>query len=149
MDTPLLLIDAAQCVECDLCSLACSLAKTGVANVKVARVRSVKRWPDQPTINVCRHWRCEGQPCIAACPTQAIDLLAGVLRIDPNLCNGCGECVSACPFGAIQIDESEWHAQACDLCGGAPACVPACPTDALTFEGSPKQSRVGVRHANQ
>ena len=135
MDTPLLLLDETQCVECDLCSLSCSLEKTRLANVKVARVRIVKQWPDFPKIIVCRHWRCDGQPCVEACPSEAIELEDGVLAIDPFLCNGCNECVPACPYSAIHIRESDWKAVACDLCNGAPACVLACPTEALIFEG--------------
>lgn len=141
MNQPLILVDAGQCVECELCSLACSLAKIGLADVKVARVRIVKQWPDHPRLNICRHWRCEGNPCVDACPTQAIELVDGVLAIDHTLCNGCGECVPACPYDAIHIDQSAWKANVCDLCGGAPACVPACPTGALIFEGD--------RHAHQ
>lgn len=135
MNAHLIIVDPSQCVECDRCSLACSLAKSDVANAKIARVRIVKRWPDYPAIQVCRHWSCEGQPCIAACPQEAISLENGVLRIDPILCNGCGECAPVCPYRAIRIDQVSWQAVACDLCGGAPACVPACPTDALKFEG--------------
>jgi len=135
MNTPLLILDATQCVECDLCSLACSLVKTGLAQTKVARVRSIKHWPDYPTINVCHHWRCDSKACMDACPSEAIELENGVLIIDPNLCNGCGECAPACPYGAIHINELDWKANVCDLCNGMPACVPACPTDALTFEG--------------
>ncbi|MBW8012066.1 MAG: 4Fe-4S dicluster domain-containing protein [Chloroflexi bacterium] len=136
MDSSLLILDATQCVECDLCSLACSLTKTGEANVKISRVRSIKKWPEFPDLNVCRHWKCDGQPCIHVCPTEAIELDDGVLFVDSMLCNGCGECVPVCPFGAIHISELDWKAYACDLCGGSPACVPACPTDALLFKGN-------------
>jgi Fe-S-cluster-containing hydrogenase component 2 len=135
MEIPVLLTDETQCVECELCSMACSLTKTGLTNVKVGRVRSVKKWPLAPSIQVCRHWRCEGKECIDACPTEAIELENGILQIDPNLCNGCSECVPACPYGAIYVDETSWKAIACDLCGGGPACVPVCPTDALLFSG--------------
>ena len=135
MDSPLLLLDETQCVECDICSLACSLVKSGLANIKISRVRSLKQWPEYPSLNVCKHWRCDSKTCIDACPTEAIELDEGVLFIDPNLCNGCGECVPACPYDAIHISELDWKAFACDLCSGAPACAPACPTDAIVFEG--------------
>jgi len=135
MEAPLLLLQESLCVECDACSVACSLTKTGAANAKIGRVQSIKRWPDDPAISVCRHWRCEGKECIQACPTEAIEIENGILVIDPGLCNGCSECVPACPYRAIFVEETEWKAWACDLCSGAPACVPACPTDALLFEG--------------
>lgn len=77
METPLLLLDASQCVECDFCSLACSLVKNGSANTKVARVRSVKNWLDYPTFNVYHHWRCDGQPCINSYPTEAMNWRQG------------------------------------------------------------------------
>ncbi|MCC6190049.1 MAG: 4Fe-4S binding protein [Anaerolineales bacterium] len=123
----------ALCVECDLCSLACTQAHAGVLDAKTARVRIFRHWPEAPGINICRHWQCEGQPCIASCPTMAIELREGVLIIDPTACNGCGECVGVCPYGALFISE-DWQAVACDLCGGAPACIPACPTAALFLE---------------
>jgi carbon-monoxide dehydrogenase iron sulfur subunit len=132
MNPPVVQVRAAACVECDLCSLACTQAHAGVLDAKTARVRIRRQWPAAPEIGICRHWRCEGQPCIAACGCGAIELRAGVLSIDPTLCNGCGECVSACPYGALFIGD-DWRAVACDLCGGQPACVPVCPTAALIF----------------
>ncbi|MFQ5610568.1 MAG: 4Fe-4S dicluster domain-containing protein [Anaerolineae bacterium] len=149
MDTPLLLLDATQCVECDLCSLACSLAKVAQADVKVARVRIVRHWPDYPDLNICRHWRCDSKACIDACPPEAIELEDGVLFIDPHLCTGCGECIPACPYGAIHMNELDWVAVACDLCGGAPACAPACPTGALVFEASLEPGRKGDSYVHQ
>lgn len=55
------------------------------------------------------------------------------MTIDEERCNGCFECVDACPFGAIQRRENE--AIKCDLCQGATelSCVLACKCGALIY----------------
>lgn len=52
------------------------------------------------------------------------------IYIDKKKCQGSGECVKACPHGAIQIIEGKAvvnHAR-CDLDG---LCIPACPHEAI------------------
>ncbi len=44
--------------------------------------------------------------CISSCPQGAISLVAGNAYIDPELCDGCGTCVNHCPRGAIY---REWY----------------------------------------
>jgi len=89
-----------------------------------------------PTL--CQH--CEDAPCIPACPTAAIGQNdSGIVTIDGEACVGSGACVSACPYGAIYIDEETQTANKCDLCqdrvgeGELPACVATCPTDAIRW----------------
>ncbi|MQY71242.1 4Fe-4S dicluster domain-containing protein [bacterium] len=54
------------------------------------------------------------------------------LRIDYDRCTLCGECLPACPFGALGIrDDRLYVLETCNLCG---ACVPVCPEDALSIE---------------
>ncbi|MCD6518312.1 MAG: 4Fe-4S binding protein, partial [Anaerolineae bacterium] len=52
------------------------------------------------------------------------------VRIDPRLCRGCGECVSICPEGAIQLREGIAVVDE-TLCTGCEACVEACPFQAI------------------
>lgn len=90
----------------------------------------------------CRH--CENPDCMKACTKGAIYKEDGKVLIDFAKCDGCGDCVDACPFGAIDmkpISLSEdkdipacLKANKCDLCNGVeggPACVRVCPTGAL------------------
>ena len=56
-----------------------------------------------------------------------------------DVCNGCGYCVPACPFGVVAIEPEQGLAQKCTLCydrlkdGLEPACAKACPTDSIQF----------------
>jgi anaerobic carbon-monoxide dehydrogenase iron sulfur subunit len=72
-----------------------------------------------------------------ACPPGALteDLATGLVNLNDELCNGCGECVTACPFDAIWMDEHRGVAIKCDLCGGEPVCVRYCAPGALMFKG--------------
>jgi formate dehydrogenase iron-sulfur subunit len=59
--------------------------------------------------------------------------------VQDDVCNGCGYCVSACPFGVIARRETDGGAHKCTLCydrltdGQMPACAKACPTQSIQF----------------
>ena len=57
-----------------------------------------------------------------------------IVRIDDELCNGCGACVSPCAEGAIQIVDGKARVIRDELCDGAGFCLGVCPTGALTIE---------------
>jgi ferredoxin len=57
-----------------------------------------------------------------------------VVKIDEDLCTGCGECVPACAEGAIQIIDGVARLVADNLCDGLGACLGECPEGAITVE---------------
>lgn len=57
-----------------------------------------------------------------------------VVKIDEELCNGCGECVPSCAEGAIQIIDGKAKLVADNLCDGLGACLGECPMDAISIE---------------
>jgi len=57
-----------------------------------------------------------------------------VVKIDEELCNGCGECVPSCAEGAIQIIHGKAKLIADNLCDGLGACLGDCPMDAIRIE---------------
>ena len=57
-----------------------------------------------------------------------------IVRIDEELCNGCGVCVSPCAEGAIQIVNGKARVLHEELCDGAGFCLGICPTGALSIE---------------
>jgi len=57
-----------------------------------------------------------------------------IVRIDTELCNGCGLCVSPCAEGAILIEDGKAKVVREELCDGAGFCLGVCPTGALTIE---------------
>ncbi len=57
----------------------------------------------------------------------------GARVVDADLCDGCGDCVQACPFGMIWVDEDTATARTCDLCDGDPQCVAFCPQKVLAY----------------
>jgi ferredoxin len=57
-----------------------------------------------------------------------------IVRVDEDLCNGCGVCVSPCAEGAIEIVDGKARVVRDELCDGAGFCLGVCPTGALTIE---------------
>jgi formate dehydrogenase iron-sulfur subunit len=88
--------------------------------------------------DVCKH--CVQAGCLEVCPTGAIIRTEfDTVVIQSNVCNGCRDCIAACPFGVIDINPASGTAQKCTLCydrlqaGMEPACSKACPTDSIQF----------------
>ena len=88
--------------------------------------------------DVCKH--CTHAGCLDVCPTGAIIRSEfGTVVIQEDVCNGCGYCVVACPFGVITEQTQEGVMGKCTLCydrlkvGEEPACAKACPTDSIQF----------------
>ncbi len=98
----------------------------------------------------CKH--CVSAPCNKACPTGAIvhSEFSSVV-IQPDICTGCGACVSACPFGVPDESELDGHSHKCTLCYDrladdlTPACAKACPTQSIRF-GPIDELREEARH---
>jgi formate dehydrogenase iron-sulfur subunit len=88
--------------------------------------------------DVCKH--CKHASCLEVCPTGAIIRTEfDTVFIQPDVCNGCRDCIAACPYGVIGLDEHHNVAQKCTLCydrlqgGMEPACAKACPTQSIQF----------------
>jgi formate dehydrogenase iron-sulfur subunit len=88
--------------------------------------------------DVCKH--CTNAGCLDACPTGAlIRTEFQTVFLQPDVCNGCGYCIPACPFGVVDRDRIDGRAGKCTLCydrledGLEPACAKACPTDSIQF----------------
>jgi formate dehydrogenase iron-sulfur subunit len=88
--------------------------------------------------DVCKH--CVQAPCLEVCPTGAIVRTEfDTVVIQSDACNGCRDCIAACPFGVIETNPVSGTAQKCTLCydrmqvGMEPACSKACPTQSIQF----------------
>jgi formate dehydrogenase iron-sulfur subunit len=88
--------------------------------------------------DVCKH--CQHASCMDVCPTGAIIRTEfDTVYIQPDVCNGCRNCISACPYSVIGMDEETHVARKCTLCydrlqnGMEPACAKACPTQSIQF----------------
>ena len=57
-----------------------------------------------------------------------------IVRIDEELCNGCGLCVTPCAEGAIELVDGKARVVREELCDGAGFCLGICPTGALSIE---------------
>ncbi len=88
--------------------------------------------------DVCKH--CTSAACLDVCPTGALFRTEfGTVVVQEDVCNGCGYCIPACPFGVIDQRKGDGRAWKCTLCydrlkdDQEPACAKACPTDSIQF----------------
>lgn len=136
-----LVIDLDRCTGCHACSVTCKTEH----QVPLGGFRNRVRYLQAPNAHqlsflplACMH--CQNAACIAACEHQAIVRLDdGRVQIDDDRCDGAGDCISACPYGAIYMNDQTGRADKCDLCtnrtslGLDPACTNACPNEAIRF----------------
>ncbi len=88
--------------------------------------------------DVCKH--CTEAACLDVCPTGALFRTEfGTVVVQEDICNGCGYCVPACPYGVIDQRRGDGRVWKCTLCydrltvGVEPACAKACPTESIQF----------------
>jgi formate dehydrogenase iron-sulfur subunit len=88
--------------------------------------------------DVCKH--CTHAACLEVCPTGALFRTEyGTVVVQQDICNGCGYCVPACPFGVLDKREGDGRVWKCTLCydrlrdDQEPACAQACPTNSIQF----------------
>jgi formate dehydrogenase iron-sulfur subunit len=160
--------DTSVCIGCKACEVACkewnqlpekedelgflgeSLDNTGELNGSTWRhVQFIDNVPDETMAegngkafllmsDVCKH--CQHASCMDVCPTGAIIRTEfDTVFIQEDVCNGCRNCIAACPYDVIDIDAASNVARKCTLCydrlqgGMEPACAKACPTDSIQF----------------
>jgi len=107
-------------------------AEAGVAGSAAAGTRWLM------SSDVCKH--CTHAACLDVCPTGALMRTEfGTVVVQSDVCNGCGYCIPACPYGVIDQRKDDGRAWKCTLCydrlgaGMEPACAKACPTDSIQF----------------
>jgi formate dehydrogenase iron-sulfur subunit len=160
--------DTSVCIGCKACEVACkewnqlpddgfdllgmSMDNTGalgastwrhVAFIEQTVPASASGDPDDElrwlmSSDVCKH--CTHAGCLDVCPTGALFRTEfDTVVVQSDICNGCGYCVSACPFGVIDRRKDDGRAWKCTMCydrqrdGLEPACAKACPTDSIQF----------------
>ncbi|MEV4067436.1 4Fe-4S dicluster domain-containing protein [Nonomuraea dietziae] len=112
------------------------IEQTRTVRMKEDEGDGVDRW--LMSSDVCKH--CTHAACLDVCPTGALFRTEfGTVVVQEDICNGCGYCVPACPFGVIDRREGDGRAWKCTMCydrqrgGLEPACAKACPTDSIQF----------------
>jgi formate dehydrogenase iron-sulfur subunit len=161
--------DTSICIGCKACEVACkewnsnpddgydflgwSYDNTGELNAStwrhVAFIEQPKQAGRQTTggrdelrwlmaSDVCKH--CTHAGCLDVCPTGALFRTEfDTVVVQQDVCNGCGYCVPACPYGVIDRRPSDGKAWKCTLCydrlvdDQVPACAKACPTESIQF----------------
>ena len=160
--------DTTVCIGCKACEVACkewnnlpadhlgltgqSYDNTGALSANTWRHVSFIEQPEQIRDNaqpafqsgwlmmsdVCKH--CHNPPCMEACPTGALFKTEfDTVVVQQDICNGCGYCIPACPFGVIDVNLVDGKAHKCTLCydrlkgGLEPACAKSCPTESIQF----------------
>jgi formate dehydrogenase iron-sulfur subunit len=156
--------DTSVCIGCKACEVACkewnaipddgfnllgmSYDNTGSLGADtwrhVAFIEQPAPKPEQTDIrwlmssDVCKH--CTHAACLDVCPTGALFRTEfGTVVVQEDVCNGCGYCIPACPYGVIDQRKDDGRAWKCTMCydrigsGLMPACATACPTQSIQY----------------
>lgn len=158
-----IIVDLNRCTGCMTCALACkeeNLTRPSIWWNKILEIEN----PSLDHITYLRHacMHCDNPPCKVACSVNAISQRPdGIVLIDQKVCNSCGSCIKACPYGVIALNPDQDYfkggkapyekgvdgyriqipkkASKCTLCvhrieqGKEPMCVSGCPSKAMIF----------------
>ena len=154
-----LIADPLKCIGCRTCMIAC-VVEHNEGNIFQEDFNDINFNPKLEVVKnaqvsapiQCKH--CEDAPCAKSCPQGAISNENNSIYVDNKKCIGCKNCMVACPFGAINLNDRETGlvldlenipqdklfclekmvANKCDLCknsSNGPACLRVCPTQAF------------------
>jgi formate dehydrogenase iron-sulfur subunit len=166
--------DTSVCIGCKACEVACkewnavpadglnllgmSFDNTGQLDANTWRhVAFVEQARPSPagdvrwlmSSDVCKH--CTHAACLDVCPTGSLFRTEfGTVVVQEDICNGCGYCIPACPYGVIDQRRDDGRAWKCTMCydrmraggegaressrdGLMPACATACPTESIQY----------------
>jgi formate dehydrogenase iron-sulfur subunit len=152
--------DTSVCIGCKACEVACkewnlvpqdglewtghSYDNTGALGANSWRHVAFIEQPSEDSTrwlmssDVCKH--CTHAACLDVCPTGALFRTEfGTVVVQEDVCNGCGYCVPACPYGVIDQRKDDGRVFKCTMCydrigvGQEPACAKACPTKSIQF----------------
>ena len=144
-----LLIDLDRCTGCDTCAVACKMENSldQVSGIRVETVGGPLRdtpagkYPNLSMYYLpvpCMH--CSEPPCLPSCPAEAIYRRQdGIVLVDEEKCNGCQQCLEACPYDVLVYDPEKDKAWKCTFCahrvdqGLEPFCVLCCEMEAMFF----------------
>jgi anaerobic carbon-monoxide dehydrogenase iron sulfur subunit len=124
-------LDVERCVGCQSCMFACTrrLGQAGLEGSCI-HVQSAGGIRKGFVVVVCR--ACPNPPCARVCPTDALQPRdGGGVRLQLDCCIGCGNCVEACPFGAIFWNDEKNKPVVCVYCG---FCAAYCPYGVIAHE---------------
>ena len=146
-------VNSDSCITCKACGLACKDKNDLAQGRKFRKIYSqgaggwsfagngaaIPNGVFSYSVSVsCNH--CAMPLCLASCPSHAIIKRDdGIVYIDQELCDGCGECATACPYDAPSLDAESQKMDKCDFCmdlideGETPICTRACLMEALDF----------------
>eukprot|EP00727_Mastigamoeba_balamuthi_P007385 m51a1_g3267 hypothetical protein (660) ;mRNA; r:207171-210124 len=91
--------------------------------------KCIDRWlPTNKTCPFCK------RPIDEQNDLEAVVRLRDIVKVDRDLCTGCGACARACHEGALQIVDGKAALVMEPMCDGLGACLPVCPAGALAIE---------------
>jgi Fe-S-cluster-containing dehydrogenase component len=127
-----------KCSGCGICEYVCSMVNEKTFNPNKSRIRVTRIGLLANAAVSCR--KCVDPLCVASCPKNALsqEENTGIIRVNEHVCTGCGWCIGACPFGALNLHPDKKVAYVCNSCTDTnsknePQCVKWCPQEALQY----------------
>jgi len=132
------------CIGCQACVIACKeqhQLPVDINRCRIAFEPTAEMVGSAFSFKTC--YQCHHAKCKDVCQTGALykESCTGIVKYDATKCTLCGDCITACPFEAIIMNDKQRRTEKCDLCSGLDtgmaidqACIKACPYGLLQLE---------------